>query len=361
MLFRIIVLPLAAAAIVGAALAEWLRGERPRPHPQSSAAPDPARAAGQSGRGRDASHPGEIPARGWRDILWRTWEQINLDRVLAVAAGVTFYALLALFPAITALVSIYGLFTDRATVIDHLNTLSGFLPAGAIDIIGGQMERIASQPSDTLSVGFAVGLAFALWSANQGMKAMFDALNVAYGEQEKRGFFALNALSLTFTLLTILFLLCAIGAIVVLPAVLAYLGLSGRADFALLQYGRWPVMLLVLMTMIAILYRFGPSRAHAKWRWITPGSVVASLIWVAASIAFSWYVANFGSYNQTYGSLGAVIGFMTWIWVSATIILAGAELNAQIEHQTAEDTTTGAPLPMGMRGARMADSIGAAQ
>jgi membrane protein len=359
MLFRVSFVPLVAAAVAGAAVAEWMRSPTPSVF-RNGAAANVARAARERGRGRQANTPGEIPAAGWRDILWRTWEQINVDRVLAVAAGVTFYSLLALFPALTALVSIYGLFADRATMIDHLTTLSGFLPGGAIEIISGQMERIVSQPAETLGVGFAVGLGFALWSANQGVKAMFDALNVAYGEQEKRGFFALNALSLTFTLLALLFILAAIGAIVVLPAALAHLGLDG-ADAPWLQYGRWPALVVVLITLIAILYRFGPSREHAKWRWITPGGALAALVWVAASIGFSWYVGNFGSYNETYGSLGAVIGFMTWIWVSATIILAGAELNAQMEHQTSKDTTTGDPVPMGFRGAKMADSVGAAQ
>jgi membrane protein len=311
-------------------------------------------------RGRAAETPTAIPAKGWKDILWRSYEEMNKDRILAVAAGVTYFGLLALFPAITAFVSLYGLFADAATINDHLAALSGFLPGGATEIIADQVKRINQNSSGTLGFAFFSGLAIALWSANAGMKAMFDALNVAYGEEEKRGFIKLNLVSLSFTLGAILFILVAIGAIVVVPIVLRFVGLGPVAEW-ILWLARWPALLLALIVGLAVLYRFGPSRDKPEWKWITPGSIVAALVWIVASMLFSWYVSNFANYNETYGSLGAAIGFMTWMWLSTTIVLVGGELNAEIEHQTAKDTTQGPPERMGARGAKMADTLGEAK
>jgi membrane protein len=189
---------------------------------------------------------------------------------------------------------------------------------------------------------------------------MFDALNVAYDEEEKRGFFSLNLRSLTFTLGAIVFILLAVGAIVVIPVVLNFVGLGAVAEW-LLWLARWPALLAGVVLGLAVLYRYGPSREQAEWKWITPGSVVAAVLWLIASMLFSWYVANFGSYNETYGSLGAAIGFMTWMWLSTTIVLLGAELNAEIEHQTAKDTTAGPDRPLGRRGAEVADTLGEAK
>lgn len=326
---------------------------------------DPERAAAgeraaEPGRGREADAPAEVPALGWKDILWRTYEEIDQDRVLAVAAGVTFYALLALFPAVGAFISIYGLFADVATIQDHLNAAAGFLPGGALEIIGEQVKRITSKPSGTLGFAFFSGLAVSLWSANAGMKALFDALNVAYGEKEKRGFIALNVRSLAFTLSAILLIALALVAVVAVPVVLNFVGL-GTATEWIITIARWPILLALVIGGLAVLYRFGPSRAKAKWRWITPGSILAGVVWVGGSMLFSWYVSNFGNYNETYGSLGAAIGFMIWIWLSSTIVLVGAELNAEIEHQTAQDSTEGPEKPLGARGARMADTVGEAK
>jgi len=308
-------------------------------------------------RGRAASSPTEIPAKGWKDIVWRSYEEMNKDRILAVAAGVTYFGLLALFPAITALVSMYGLFADAATINDHLTAMSGFLPGGALDVIGDQVKRITAQGEGTLGFAFFFGLALSLWSANAGMKALFDALNVAYDEEEKRGFFALNLASLTFTLGAIAFVLLAVGGIVVIPIVLNFIGLGPVVEW-ILWLARWPALLVVIITGLAVLYRYGPSRDKAEWRWITPGSIFAALVWIVASMLFSWYVSNFANYNETYGSLGAVIGFMTWMWLSTTIVLVGAEVNAEIEHQTKKDTTAGPAQPLGERGAEMADTVG---
>src|SRR5918997_3101544 len=317
-------------------------------------------AADEPERGRHANAPTEIPTLGWKDILWRTYEEFGNDRVMSVAAGVTFYALLALFPAIAALVSIYGLFADPATIEGHLGTLSGVLPGGATEIIGEQVRRIAGQGGGTLGFSFVIGLAISLWSANAGMKAIIDALNIVYEEEEKRGFIALNLQSLAFTLGAILFVILALGGIVVLPILLDFVGLGGTAE-TLLSLARWPVLLVVVVTGLAVIYRYGPSRDKAEWKWVTPGGLVAAVLWLVGSVLFSWYVANFGSYNETYGSLGGVIGFLTWIWISTMVVLIGAEMNAEIEHQTAKDSTEGAHQPMGTRGATMADTLGEAK
>jgi membrane protein len=320
----------------------------------------PSKRTIEHGRGRIADAPTEIPARGWKDILLRVYNNISEHRVVTLAAGMTFYSLLAIFPAIAALVAIYGLFADPSTIASHLDTLSGFLPEGALSVAREQLARVASKGGQTLGLTFIVGLAVSLWSANAAMKGLFDALNIVYGENEKRNFIKLNLVSLSFTLTGILFGLLAIAAVVVLPAVLNYVGVSDIGD-RLLRLGRWPALLIVLTLGLAFIYRFGPSREAPRWRWISWGGATAALLWLAASALFSWYAANFGKYNETYGSLGAVVGFMTWLWISAIVILLGAELDAEMEHQTVRDTTEGAPKPLGARGARVADTIGPAQ
>jgi membrane protein len=274
--------------------------------------------------------------RGWKNILMGTYRSLEEDRVLAVAAGVTFYGLLAVFPAVGAIVSLYGLFADGSTIRDNLAGLSGFLPAGAIEIVGDQIQRVTTAGSGTLSFSFLTGLAIAIWGANAGVKAVFDALNVAYGAKEERGFFKLNLTSLAFTAGAIVFALLALGAVVVLPLTIHYIGLDAAAE-AFLRIGRWPLVWLAVALALAFLYRFGPTDSlDPKWHWITWGSAVASVLWIAASVLFSWYASNFGSYNATYGSLGAAIGFMTWMWISATVIIIGAELNSEIEKAAGE-------------------------
>ncbi|MDF2810308.1 MAG: YihY family inner rane protein [Microvirga sp.] len=311
----------------------------------------------EAGRGRHADSPEKIPTVGWKDILWRTYEEFGKDRVMALAAGVTYYSLLAIFPAIAALVSLYGLFADPGTIEEHLKALSGILPEGALEIVGDQVRRIASQGGRTLGFSFAFGLVVALWSANAGMKAIFDALNIVYDEDEKRSFVKLNAMSLAFTIGALAFGLIAMGTIVVLPIAFEFVGLTTSLEW-LIRLGRWPLLLLCVVGGLAALYRYAPSRKLAKWRWVTPGGLVAALLWIVVSVLFSWYVSNFGNYNETYGSLGAVIGFMTWIWASAVVVLLGAEINAEIEHQTADDTTAGPRTALASRGAEMADTVG---
>jgi membrane protein len=324
--------------------------------PERAGSENGARA--EVGRGRSAEKPSDIPAQGWKDILWRVYAGISEDRILANAAAVTFYALLALFPGIAALVSIYGLFADPASIQQHLDSISGVLPGGAIDVIRDQLNRLAAQPRGTLGVSFLIGLVISLWSANSGMKALFDALNVIYGEKEKRSFIRLNATTLAFTVAMIGFFIVALACIIALPIALNYLpGFVGL----ILNMVRWPALLVLVTVALAFIYRYGPSRDEPKWRWISWGSAFAALAWLGFSAIFSFYAAKYGTFNNTYGSLGAVIGFMTWMWLSIAVILIGGKLNAEIEHQTVRDSTEGPPKPMGSRGAKMADSVGAAQ
>ena len=316
--------------------------------------------AQESGRGRHAQAPWQIPWRGWKDILWRTYEQIGEDRLLAVAAGVVFYGLLAVFPAVTALVSLYGLFASPSTISDELSFLAGIFPQGAVDILREQIGRLTAGSGAKLGFGFIFGLAVALWSANAGMKAIMDALNVVYEEKEKRGFIKLNLVSLAFTIAAIVSVLLALGAVVVLPVALSYLGLQNLTGL-LFRLARWPLLLLIVVFGLAVLYRYGPSRCEPRWQWISVGSAFAAVAWLISSALLSWYLASFADYNATYGSLGAGIGMMMWMWISAIVILFGAQLNSEIEHQTARDSTVQGEKPLGARGAVMADTVGKAQ
>ena len=315
--------------------------------------------ASQRGRGRAASGPTGIPAKGWKDILWRVYRQIQSDRLLAVAAGAVFYMLLALFPTLTALVSLYGLFTDPILINEHLSLLGGVMPESATTIIREQITRLSNTGSDALSLGFIFGLGLALWSANAGMKAIIDALNVIYDEREKRSLIRLTLVAFAFTIGGLIFIILALAAVVVLPLVLAWLGFESRAT-QLISLLRWPALLLIVLLWLGVLYRYGPSRARARWTWLSIGSAFAALAWLIGSALFSWYLSNFANYEATYGSLGAGIGLMMWLWLSVIVILVGGELNAEIEHQTARDTTVMSEKPLGKRGAVMADTLGEA-
>jgi membrane protein len=336
---------------VGAQALPDVRAEVSNPAPASSETlRDPIE------RGRSAVTPAQIPARGWKEIVARVWANISRHRVLAIAAGVTFYALLAVFPAIAAIVAIYSLFADPSTIRAHLDSLSTVLPSGAVSVLGDQISRIAAQGRASLGVATLIGLAVSLWSANAGMKAVFDALNVVYQEDEKRGFFKLNAQSLGFTVAAVVLALLALAAVVALPPALSFIGLSSKVQ-NWIDVLRWPLLLLCVTLAASVIYRYGPSRNEAKWRWLSWGAVLFAVGWLAASLMFSWYTSSFGNFNQTYGSLGAVVGFMMWIWITNIVLLTGAEVNAEMEHQTARDTTRGETRPMGRRGAVVANTV----
>jgi membrane protein len=318
------------------------------------------RRANEHGRGRHAVVPWEIPRAGWKDIFWRVYASVNDNRLPAVAGEVVFYSLLAIFPAIAAFVSLYGLMADASTIDSHLSLAAGIFPAGAVDILHEQITRLTAKSDAKLSLGFITGLAVALWSANAGMKAIIDALNVVYDEKEKRSFVKLNLLSLLFTLIAILSLMIALAAVVIAPMVFSAVGLSSFFSLAIVVL-RWPLLLVLAAVALAAIYRYGPSRTEARWQWLSVGSGAAAIGWLITSVLFSWYIGHFGAYNATYGSLGAAVGMMMWMWISAIVILLGGELNAEIEHQTVKDSTVGSEKPLGERGAVMADTIGAAR
>jgi membrane protein len=274
-----------------------------------------------------ALSPYRMPWRLWRQVLAEVYEGLNEDRLLAVAAGVVFYGLLAIFPSIAALVSLYGLFAESTTMANSLSLLSGILPSGGIDIVRSQIERIASADG-SLSLAFVGGLALALWSSNAGMKAMIDALNVIEEVKERRGFVLLNLVSMALTLGAIVVLLLAIGAVVALPIALSTLGLKAGA---LMPFVRWPALLVIVLAGLATLYRFGPNGARRRWRFASPGTLAAALAWLASSAALSFYLSNFADYNATYGSLGAGIGLMMWMWLSAVVVLLGAQIDRGID------------------------------
>jgi membrane protein len=313
----------------------------------------------ERGRGRRARAPLQIPWRGWKDVFVRTYREIQDDRLLALAAGVAFYSLVSLFPAIAAGVSSYALFANVGTINKHLSIASDIVPAGSLDLLGEEISRIAAKSDGKLTFGFLLGLGIALWSANAGMKAIFDALNIIYDEEEKRGIIWLNVVSLFFTVCAIAAVGLAISLVVVFPLFLAAFGPTSL-DLPIVRYLRWPVMFALMILGLSVLYRYGPSRRLAKWRWLSVGSVFAAIAWLAMSLLFSWYLGNFANYNATYGALGAVVGLMMWMWLSTIVVLVGAELNSEVEHQTARDSTVGQEKPLGVRGAVMADTVGAA-
>ncbi|SPP92305.1 putative membrane protein [Bradyrhizobium vignae] len=318
----------------------------------------PASAAVQPGRGRRAKSPFDIPWSGWKDIFWRTYQRIDEDRLLATAGGVVFFGLLAIFPAVTAVVSSYGLFADPATISANLQKLAMMLPQGTFEIVEEQVGRVVSKGNTALGATFLFGFVLAIWSANAGVKAIFDALNVAYEEREKRSFIRLNMVSLAFTVGGIVALLLMVGAVVAFPLALNHLGMAPESKL-IVALARWPLLFLILLVALAILYRFAPSRDAPRWQWLSLGAVTAAILWIAGSALLSWYLSEFANYNATYGSLGAAIGLMMWMWMSAIVIMFGAELNSEIERQTLRDTTTGRPKPLGSREAVSADTVGA--
>jgi membrane protein len=315
--------------------------------------------AGDGGpdRGREAGSPGQIPRPGWRDILIRTWQEQTEHNLSIIAGGVAFYALMAIFPTLAAMVSIYGLVANPADVQAHLSSLSGMLPESGYQIIDDQLTQIVSASGGALGLGLIAAILFALWSASRGMLAVIMALNVVYEEPEKRSFLKLNAIALLLTLLGIIFFLISLSLIAALPGLLSHFGLPDSFRI-LITIGRWPLLAVLIALALAFLYRYAPSREEPQFRWISWGAVLATIVWIIVSALFSIYVSNFGSYNETYGSISAIIILMMWLYITAYVVLMGGELNAEMEHQTKKDTTTGEPEPMGGRGAHVADKLG---
>ncbi|MFL4468601.1 YihY/virulence factor BrkB family protein [Tateyamaria armeniaca] len=311
-------------------------------------------------RGRSAETPTDIPALGRKDIAFRVKDEIAADRVGLIAAGVAFYGLLALFPAITALIAISGLLVEPSQIVDQIESLSGLMPEDVIAIVTTQATAVAGSREGGLGLAAIAGILIALYSASKGMASLIEGINVAYDEEEERGFVRLKLVTFALTLFLMVGLLIALMATLGLPAVLAVLDFGAAFEF-LMTAGLWIGLFCLTVFGLSVLYRYAPSRDAPEWKWASPGAVVACLIWVAASAGFAFYVGNFGSYNESFGTLAGVIVLLMWFWISAFIILLGAELNAEMEAQTCADTTKGPDEPMGSRDAVKADTFGEAK
>lgn len=307
-------------------------------------------------QGRSATRPSHLQWTDWKAILGRVFKNLSYHSVYLVAGGISFFAILALFPAIAAIVGIYGLVADPQVISGQIKTLQQFLPPDAYGLIADQAHDLLGANRQALSFGSIIAIGFALWSARTGVAAMIDGVNISYSEPNERGFIAYYAISLLLTLVFILVVIAAIVAIIVMPAVLQMLHLEGIGAW-LASIVRWPVLIFALMFGLGVLYRYGPQRHTARLPWVTWGAALATSLWLIGSFAFSWYVSNFANYNATYGSLGAIVGLMLWFYLGSYAILLGAELNAEMEHQTAEDTTIGPEKPLGQRGAYVADHL----
>ena len=331
-----------------------LRPERPEPTPPKPPTPEDYEAK-EPGRGRMAERPHQIPHKGWVDIFWRVGMAYFGDRVGFVAGGVTFFVLLSLFPALAAFVTIYGLFADANDAAGRIAFLYSVLPSNVAQFINAELTRLAAGSTGQLTFTLIWTLALSLWTANNGIKTLFYGLNVAYHEVEKRNIVGYNLLCFAFTLTGLAAVLMSAALVVGVPVVLGVFGLADEWDR--LAPLRWPLLFLGYVGALTVIYRFGPCRQNARWRWLTPGALFAATLSVFVSFVFSWYLTNFVRLDS-YGPLATAMGFLLWTWISVQVILMGAEVNAEIEHQTAVDTTTGAPQAIGERGAVMADSIG---
>jgi membrane protein len=307
-------------------------------------------------RGRKAHKPWQIPPRGWKDTLFRTKDQLGKDHVSLVAAGGAFYCMLALFPGVAAVVAIWGLVADPAQMVDQIDGFTGQLPPEIADIIHRQAADAAASDGGALLTAI-IAILLGIWSASKGVNAMIEGLNIAYDETDERSFVRKTALRLVLTLAAVVGVVLAAGLIIVLPPVLKAVGLGGGVEL-LIGFAKWALLFLGATLGFAILYRFAPDRDRPRWAWITPGAVLGVLLWLAGSAVFSIYVSNFASYNETYGTLGAAVILLMWLFLTTFSVLLGAELNAELERQTRKDTTKGPPEPMGERGAHAADTLG---
>ncbi len=328
----------------------------PRPRGDMLSAESVARIPNAARLGRMARRPLDIPWAGWRRVIARTAREVITDRISLSAAGCAFYATLALFPAISMLVSIYGLVFDPATVQPQLAVLQDLLPPAAFHLIADRVQMLVSKPAGTLTFSLVLSIMIALWSASTGVKSILGALNLAYEERERRSFISFQLTALGMTLGGILAAVIGLATLVLLPALESFFGVSAYAALIARVSGLAALVMFVLLAL-SLLYRFGPSRRSPSWHWVTPGSAVATLLWLLASALFSFYVQHLASYDATYGPLGAVVGVMMWFYVSAFAVLVGAELNAELELQTTRDSTSGDEKPIGARGAYVADHV----
>jgi membrane protein len=314
-------------------------------------------AVDQDPHGRDASSPLAVPAKGWKEVLQRAWREAGDDNVGIVAAGVAFYGFLALVPLLGAIVLSYGLIAEPATVLRNMKNLTSVMPADAAKLIGEQLMNVVNTSGSKKGLGLVLALALALFGARNGAGSIITALNIAYEEKEARNFVRLNLLALAMTLAAVL---VAVIAMIAITALGHLETLFPNAPGFLLVAGKVLSYLLVVLggaAGAATLYRYGPSRDEARWVWLTPGSIGASVLWLTLTLGFGFYVAKFGNYNATYGSLGTVVVMLTWLYLSSYVLLLGAEVNSELEQQTERDTTVGPEQALGTRRAKAADTV----
>ena len=313
------------------------------------------RESDRASRGRATAKPQDIPPTGWKDILWLSWNEVSDNNIFLAAGGVTYAVVLALFPALAALVSIYGLLMDPAQIEQQVNAMGAVLPGEMRKMLAQELHQLVSASHGALGFGAAIGLLFALWSASRGMSGLISALDIAYEEKERRSFLRFNMIAIGLTILLIIGGIIAIALVAGLPAVVQFMGFGGTTKWLLLLV-QWPVLIVLWLVGLAVLYRYAPDRREAQWHWVSPGAICATALWIVASVAFTVYVSNFSSYDKTYGALGSVVVLLTWLYITAFVALFGAVINAQAERQTHQDTTEGRPKPIGRRGAHAADS-----
>ncbi len=305
--------------------------------------------------GRSAQKPADIPAPGWKAIAKRVKAELKNDHVSLLAAGVAFKLLLALFPGIVAVITVWGLVASPDEITRQVQGFTAALPKGAGQLLTNQMRNVAGARQGTLSVALIISLLVAIWSASGGMAGLIEGCTTAYDEVDERKFPIKRGLAILLTVGAIIFLVIAIGLIAVLPPVLRNVGLGAGAETAM-NIGRWPLLALMVIAGLAVLYKYAPDRDRPKLRWVSWGAVIATVLWLVGSALFTLYVNNFGNFGKTYGSFAGIVVLMLWLMLTAFIVLLGAEINGEIERQTAKDTTVGSEQPMGQRGAEPADT-----
>jgi membrane protein len=310
----------------------------------------------QSPAGHEAETPVQIPARGWWQVTRRALKESSDDNVSILAGGVAFFAFLAIFPAIIAAITLYGLIADPAQVAEQMQRLSSTLPQESQPLIAGQLNSVVQTSGGALGFSLIFSLLAAVWSASSGTGNLIQAVNLAYDEKESRSFLKVKGTALALTLGAIVFVLITLTLVAVVPPVLDALQL-GIVGTIIAQIVRWGLLVALIIVALAVVYRVAPDRDAPRFRWVSTGAFVAAALWILGSALFSLYVNNFGSYNKTYGALAGVVVLMLWLYLTSYIVLLGAEINAESERQTRKDTTKGESVPMGERGAEAADQL----
>lgn len=311
----------------------------------------------EANRGRLADRPVEITWRGWWDVIWRVQHRLDADNVSIVAGGLALYGLLAVFPSLAAAVAIYGLVSSPEAIAAQIQTFSDMLPPATLQILQNQLQSLVNQRNETLSIGVVIGILVAMWSARKGMVALITVVNVAYNEHDRRSFLRRLLLSFAFTVCGVVGFVVMVLLGVAVPIVLAFLPLGTATQWVLLIV-RWGLLWLIAVFALSALYRFAPHRTHPRWEWVNAGSVIAATLWLLGGVLFAIYVRNFNSFGEAYGAIGGVVVMLMWFYVSAYVVILGAEINSELERQTVNDTTIGPVKPLGERGAFSADTVG---